>query len=993
MQLERRLVGHYLQVLEHKLERHEQFIDSVSQLVKEYQMSLIKEPSDFLATTIRFREALQPLLEKQHRTRQTPSFDEEFTDFNSQVEQYVSFLEPLRIREQDPERFAAQSGDSFILKRRKQFKSLFYRLSQLPVKAGNFFRKRFKSIEKPVKPWFHAVPLQQLCLFYFRDEMGSALLPLYTDLQKFLALNELQLRKLTAKANLALSEERPEVNELPDMTQLEAGFAGLKEASKTFNEDLGQKVKKAIDDVFKTFQSDYKRVNTLELSGKKFAAGKQEKKHAELNEQYRRTNEGWHNTRLALFEAWRLEEERMRLQYGLQESLLEAKNELTKRIEGNIIPPLQQISKSLKQSEERVSSFSGDRIALKAIFITERRNALKELRREKIPLAIEAVLEQQLAAVVDKLEVGLEDRVALLPDRSILLKSNSYDRETRSGELHNFSFHELISHDNLPVFKDLLRHTKSKLVQDLDRVQRSLGEVDSVADFNLESALAMLEKEEKTVEESIVVAREGLQRAVARAQAIETEMLGVEEEVIANLEEAVGAFLKQLAALDKLENVYEVQLRIAKAKALKRGKEYRARLLSTIKNTIPVVMNYTLKTGKQSLTYYRNLKHKYGLSQAPSLVAAEISDYLAEVQSAIALLPFVYQRLFDVAPLTDGNFYEERTKEMTLLVKAYQNWDKGYFATTVIVGEKGAGATTLINFFIKDLYTPYKVIRIEDFEDCPDEEHLVKILGKGFKNNDLNSLEETVDYINGLQEKYIITIENLQRLYLRKVGGFETLKMLLRLMSNTNKKVFWITSCTSYTWNYLNKALNIGDYFGYINYLEGLKDEQIIQVILKRHRVSGYNIYFEATPVDRHSRKYKKLTADEKQEYLKVRFFESLNKFARNNLSLALIYWLRSTKKVTGDTISIGSMSGISFSFLGALSNDKLTILHALLLHDVLSDKSMALILSKDYESCKMLLLLMFDDGIIVKEKEKYRINPLLYRQTVNLLMSKNFLH
>lgn len=70
----------------------------------------------------------------------------------------------------------------------------------------------------------------------------------------------------------------------------------------------------------------------------------------------------------------------------------------------------------------------------------------------------------------------------------------------------------------------------------------------------------------------------------------------------------------------------------------------------------------------------------------------------------------------------------------------------------------------------------------------------------------------------------------------------------------------------------------------------------------------------------------------------------------------------------------------------------KITILHALLLHNVLTESNLSEILSKDAEDIKMLVLLLYDDGIIVKEEDRYMINPLLYRQTVNLLQSRNFI-
>jgi hypothetical protein len=38
-------------------------------------------------------------------------------------------------------------------------------------------------------------------------------------------------------------------------------------------------------------------------------------------------------------------------------------------------------------------------------------------------------------------------------------------------------------------------------------------------------------------------------------------------------------------------------------------------------------------------------------------------------------------------------------------------------------------------------------------------------------------------------------------------------------------------------------------------------------------------------------------------------------------------------------------------------------------------------------------LIQLMDDGFIIKKEDVYLINPLLYRQVINLLKDKNFLH
>jgi hypothetical protein len=83
----------------------------------------------------------------------------------------------------------------------------------------------------------------------------------------------------------------------------------------------------------------------------------------------------------------------------------------------------------------------------------------------------------------------------------------------------------------------------------------------------------------------------------------------------------------------------------------------------------------------------------------------------------------------------------------------------------------------------------------------------------------------------------------------------------------------------------------------------------------------------------------------------------------------------------------------LDYSFLTNLSNDKVFALSVLLLHDGLREEDYANIFDVSLDKSRLLFLLMRDDGIIVKQNDLYIINPLLYRQIVGLLKSKNIIH
>jgi hypothetical protein len=139
------------------------------------------------------------------------------------------------------------------------------------------------------------------------------------------------------------------------------------------------------------------------------------------------------------------------------------------------------------------------------------------------------------------------------------------------------------------------------------------------------------------------------------------------------------------------------------------------------------------------------------------------------------------------------------------------------------------------------------------------------------------------------------------------------------------------------------------------------------------------------------------MTTEQKQQYFEKNYFENLNDLSAGNYSVAQLYWLRSTQQVLNDTITIGSLNAVDFSFTKAIPLSQMLILHTLLLHDGLSETHFREVsehqASKDVTATQLGLRQLRDDGLVALKDEVYTINPLLYRQIVQLLRSKNFLH
>ena len=528
----------------------------------------------------------------------------------------------------------------------------------------------------------------------------------------------------------------------------------------------------------------------------------------------------------------------------------------------------------------------------------------------------------------------------------------------------------------------------------LQKIQNFLLEIDQICDFSIDSAQIMLQQKKEDVDEAKKIVVEGLDRALKKIGDIDNQILNLNESFSQKTKEPIDKLNEDLIKLTFTDSIFEQRIKIAKDRALQKSREYRKETVNKIKTALPKLISLAKEGYTRSTQLYSKTRKFIGLEKTVSTVKGEVSNFLSETAEAINKLPFVYQRLFVVEPIADERFFFGRDDELQKINNAYSRWSNGKFSPTIIFGEKGSGATSLINMFIKKTDFQDELIRISLDETCASKNDFLKLFSDDQKVNATGELQDLISYLNEKSSiKKIIVLENLQHLYLRKINGFENLKFLFELMSETNENVFWITTCTIYGYRYLQKTVSISDYFTNRIELGDLNDKQIIDIIIKRHRVSGYDLFFEADESIILNKKFQKLSDDEKQIQLEKSYFSNLNKFADSNISLALLFWVRSTSSISEDKITIGHLPKIDFSFLSALSNTKLFILNLLLLHDGLTEEDASNINGTSIDSNRRLLITMEDDGILVRKNKLFLINPLLYRPIVEVLKSKNIIH
>jgi hypothetical protein len=991
------ITGKYIPVIKDQINEQRKFLERLaSHLVRlEELIKLSKNDNIILNEVIVINDRIKKLLNEHFIKKEEISFNELYANYHSTIEAFVSGSEDTVVEIQDEERFIPSKNDKLFIRLVKPVKKLLYNFSNIPVLAGNAFRRLLKKSIKEGKIWKRNVPVKKLRDYYFKYLLSNDLIEIQRKTYSQISKSQRRLKEIyesiDSKIELGIFEPQ-KTGEKNDssvaLNQIEDLQANIFE----FENNLSSEVPLILEHIMNNYESSYSKAGTIEYP--KYKVGKRaiKKVHKNQNKKFTTVQTGWQNNLLALNDSFKMNNEIHLIKYQTKLDLNSLVEDLRKKISEKIIPNSNNIYAFVNKIKDSIVDSNSESELLRR-FDSIRTEITKNLTYELIPKISNLLIQENIGGLPFDFNERLKTQLNLISSKRILVEKEKYYKEIKDAEISLISPKEILEYSAAPKIFNFTSRLKSSLNSEIQKIQNVFGEIDHISDFTIDSAIKLLKVEHPNVEESKATAVEGLERALKQITNIDEKFEQLRETFNNELSNETNGFFAELKDITQTEKLLDVKLRLTKAKALEKSKHYKKKVKTKLKYFPPHAFWLIRKYFRKVKDFYHQLRGLIGLAPKAKIISSEVSDYLAETQAAMQALPFVYQRLFEIKPLEDKRFYFGRDLEMKELSKAFINWEEGKFSPTVIVGEKGSGSTTLINFFIENLSADFKVIRSSINFPCHETTEFLSTLGNLFGEKLFNSSEDIISYLNNESYKQVIILENLQRLFLRKVDGFKSLKILFEIISRTNKNIFWLSTSTLYCWMYLDKTIHAPDHLGYIVNLRKLNDNQITELVSKRHRVSGYNIEYEADEQTLKSKSFRNLSETEKQPYVMNKYFTSLNKFAQSNISLALLFWLRSAKEIIGDKIIIGSPPELDYSFLENLSNDKIFALSALLIHDGLREEDYSMIFNVPIKQARQLLLLLYDDGIVIKQNEMYIINPLLYRQIVGLLNAKNIIN
>lgn len=604
----------------------------------------------------------------------------------------------------------------------------------------------------------------------------------------------------------------------------------------------------------------------------------------------------------------------------------------------------------------------------------------KELIIKTMPLLQNQLNSPKLISEIDAFENLVETSFSALSENRYLMKKPDYSREVKTDEIESISPNDLISFEIKPNFIQIFPAFKRTLIKHNQTLLNQLNTAPNIAIFSLESASGLYENQ-KDIKEIYKICLEGIARSILKVE--ETKQLNDSffENETEKIRLAINTFVNSLSDITNNENALQIKYRIVKAKAIAHSKEVKDKFIANLLNLVPILLEKlkALKLFIEDLS--QKIARQFALDKTRDFISTDISDYLNTTETAISKLPFVYQRLFSFEPLESFNLYIERRVPMETFNLAYAKWKEGKFSPVVLIGEKGSGKTTFLRKFLKTTISNEKVFVFNLLENNKKPADIYHEIIDGTGLTDLKS-----------DNKKIIVLDGLERLFEAKINGFNYLTKLFNVISETRKEVFWIVSVHETSWNFIDKSVQASNYFGYHIRLNDLDYNELVNLIESRHNLSGYKIRYVDNLRKKSFLNIKKKDSGFDEEELRKSYFNLLIKNVQGNILQAYIYWLRSLK-LDESTILVNNDNQLEFDFVRGIPQSKLLLLKSILIHSGLSADKMSEIFRIDQSQCDLELKQLDDDGILTSKNKLYFINPLIYRQLIKHLNNINLLH
>ncbi|MFA3783549.1 cation:proton antiporter [Melioribacteraceae bacterium 4301-Me] len=655
---------------------------------------------------------------------------------------------------------------------------------------------------------------------------------------------------------------------------------------------------------------------------------------------------------------------------------------------------------------KKISAFSNELPAyetkpaneLETIFITKKDDEFLNTINKHIKTLESIKASRKISLFFENLIKGLTEIVNELPDKIELLEETELEFKNRTPQAAQLKTIPLRDAAKSLLSKKLPREiseVNELLINQLNLISIEVKNFVLIVTFHFDSAVKEIRNNGMGIKVALDLSKSFCEKMLDRISQINQLIDSLEHNIITKVNEKVDSIIKETNELILKRSSWDIELFVGKEKRKIKLFLYLQKTTHTISY---LLRKYSIAIKRGYKKYFQDIIHdllvKYHLKKVK---IEEIStENVLQIQSNLEKLPYIYKKLFDGTPLETSDFYIGQDEVQAAIQFVLNNFINNRKSSIILIGEPGSGKRSLVNSIVNTELSDKNFIRYSFDETVTDRDAFLRIVSEllGYKRT--LSTDELISLLNDRTNKRIIILENLNKLFLKKIGGYDALNTFKYILAVTSHNTLWLCSIGKYSWDFIDKNFSFGDLFERKIFINALHRKDVKSIILKRHSATGYGIEFIPDQIQRfRSKIIKPRSVEEEQRKLSEEYFNRLEEYSEGNIVVAMYYWLLSIEKIKENKIYIKSPKKIVSKVLSNMDHLYHLTLSVLLLHGSLTDYEHAEIFRVPIETSQEILNTLVSLNLIRKDQIEvggniYFINKFLFKIIENELVRRN---
>jgi amino acid transporter/uncharacterized protein YxjI len=587
------------------------------------------------------------------------------------------------------------------------------------------------------------------------------------------------------------------------------------------------------------------------------------------------------------------------------------------------------------------------------------RNLLQSFNRKLIDedIEIEADFEIELKDAFGQNIARMRDLVLQMKDHFDIHSGNNADKQL-NGEIISIPLARMTEHYLETRYVTVMEENHEMLIEKIKRSAISVQDAVNLTRFNLENYQS----------DGAEVFREIIDSCIQKIDMEKDEILDYIRSYQIESNDYLNRIFEPLSSLKIEESADHFLFGLSTYK----GK----RVLSSM-TSLAQRIRYTGQNIITRLLYVRSegilLSKKYIEDKSLRSSNSRLLDLKEKVnpdEDIVKALPAFYVSLFNGRSSIGDDFWIERQEDEMKFRTALERYEKGHRGGIVILGDRNMGKTAFCKY-ISQVHLKNQPIYT-----------LFPTLSGNPRQEDFNELINKATQIPGdiyqvasqLKENSVIIINDLELFWERSADGLGVIKMLETLIDTYSHKLLVIANLNPHAYKVINQLTRFGEHFLEIINLKPFDAEELKDLIMLRHRSSGYSLSF--------GKNFSNVN-----EIRMAQLFNAYFSYSGGNAGYALNAWLANIRKVNNGNLRIEKPVNHSLSAIKSLDENWLMLLSQFILHKRLDASKIKRITGLESQEINSLIHAMLRSGIITeKVTGLFMIDPYVHPFVVNAL-------